>query len=229
MDNRIERGMARQLELRAETLQEGVLQIGWKIAFGTEAAQKKYEIDTLLHGFLTDTRRIESGKTLDIADWTQPVIEPEIAVQIGVDLPSGLSNLDDAANAITGLCPAIELVDIYNSPTDVEEILACNIYHRGVVLGTANTDFAGGRTETLVGRVEHNGELIGPVDDVEANTGNLVALVQQVANHLLLFGEHLHAGDQVICGSIIPPIFAKQGDSVVYELAPFEPVSITLA
>jgi len=50
--------------------------------------------------------------------------------------------------------------------------------------------------------------------ELEALTGELIAIVGHVANLLAHFGETLRAGQIIIAGSITPPIWVGAGESI---------------
>ena len=75
-----------------------------------------------------------SGGSVSVAGWTKAVLEPEVAVHLGSDLPGGAGE-DAAREAIGALGAAFELADIDFPPDDPEAILAANVYQRAVVLG----------------------------------------------------------------------------------------------
>lgn len=227
-DPRIARGMAAQLARRRERLNAGDTALGWKVGFGAPAAMERLAITAPLVGFLTGSALIPSGTPLSLAGWKKPVAEPEIAVHIGRDLPGG-SDLDAARAAIAGLGPAIELADVDRPPDDVERILAGNIYQRNVILGPRDVSRAGGRLDGLLGRVSRNGTEIASTSDPQAMTGELIGIVRHVADTLAAFGERLRAGQIIITGSIVPPLWVEPGDDIVFELLPIGAVSIRFA
>jgi 2-keto-4-pentenoate hydratase len=187
---------------------------------------QKFGIDAPLVGFLLDRGRIEPGAVVSFAGWTKPVLEPEIAVHIGRDL-SGGADRAGAAGAIAGLGPAIELADLDPPPEDVEAILAGNIFHRHVILGPRDTGRAGGRIAGLTGRVIRNGNEIATTSELEANTGALIDIVQHVAKLLAAFGERLQAGEVIIAGSVVPPLFVEPADDgAAFALDPVGTVSV---
>jgi 2-keto-4-pentenoate hydratase len=225
-DPRIVRGMTAQLALRRERIAAGARPIGWKVGFGTPVAMQKFGIDAPLVGFLLDRGRIEPGAVVSFAGWTKPVLEPEIAVHIGRDLSGGVDRAG-AAGAIAGLGPAIELADLDPPPEDVEAILAGNIFHRHVILGPRDTGRAGGRIAGLNGRVIRNGNEIAATSELEANTGELIGIVHHVANLLAAFGERLQAGEVIIAGSVVPPLFVEPADDgAAFALDPVGTVSV---
>ena len=161
-----------------------------------------------LIGFLTDRSLLAQPERCSIGGWTRPVLEPEVAARLGRPLAPG-GSLDEAAAAIDGLAPAFELADLDPPPTDVERVLAGNVFHRAVVLGPY-ADPALAPMEDL--RAELTcGEDTEAVDDPQEATGPIVALVRHVADLLGYFGLELGAGEMVICGSIVPPIAVAAG------------------
>ncbi len=227
-DPRIARGMKAQLERRRQRIAAGEKALGWKVGFGAPAAMEKLKITAPLVGFLTDRALVASGVMLPLADWKKPVAEPEIAVHIGKDLPGG-ADRDTARLAVAALGPAIELADLDRPPDDVEAILAGNIYQRHVILGARDASRAGCVLDGLLARVIRNGTEIAATAEPEALTGNYVDIVRHVAGVLAAFGETLRAGEIIITGSIVPPLFVESGEEVEFKLEPVGAVSIRFA
>lgn len=218
-DPRIERGMRAQIALRRERMAAGDGAIGWKVGLGTQAAMQRLQIAGPLVGFLSESSRVSTGDTVSLRGWVKPTAEPELAIHIGRDLRGG-SDEAAARAAIAAVGPAIELVDIDPPPEDVEAILAANIFHRRVILGAADPERAGGDVGDLTAVVRRNGEEVARVDDLEAATGNLIAIVRHVADTLERAGERLLAGQVIIAGSIIPAIALTADDrKVSYDVA----------
>jgi len=132
-----------------------------------------------------------------------------------------------AAAAVGALGPAIELADLDVPPNDVEAILTGNIYHRHVLLGPRDATRAGCKVEGVTGRVFRRGAEAARTSDPQANVGKLVEIVRHVADVLAAFGERLRAGEVIITGSIVPPLFVEPDeDGVAYELDPIGGVSV---
>ena len=132
-------------------------------------------------------------------------------------------------DAIAGLGPAIEIADVDHPSEDVEGTLARNIYQRHLVLGPPDTRYARGVLTGLRAKVQHNEKQIADTTDFEALTGELIAIVQNVANLLAAFGETLDAGQIIIAGSITPPIWVQPGEQVTFHLDPLDPISINFS
>jgi 2-keto-4-pentenoate hydratase len=227
-DPRIRRGMEAQLARRRTLLAAGKRPIGWKVGFGAPSWLEKLAISGPLVGFLTDGGLVAPGATASLAGWGKPVAEPELAIHMGRGLAPGADDATARA-AIAAVGPVIELADLDPPPEDVEAILSGNIYHRHVLLGPKDESRAGARLDGLTARVRRNGEEFAAITELEANTGPVVAIVRHVADVLGSLGEELKAGEFVICGSVVPPIFLESGDREIgYELEPVGSVSVRL-
>jgi 2-keto-4-pentenoate hydratase len=223
-DPRIVRGMEAQLKQRQARLKAGERPLGWKVGFGAAAAMARLGIAGPLVGFLTDKTLLPSGAKVGIGGWTRALAEPEIAIHMGRDLDSD-SDRATAKAAIAAIGPAIELADLHFSPDEIEVILAGNVYHRHIIYGQADSSRAGCVLDGLVGRVTHNGET-SETTDLQSLTGDLIEIVQHVANVLAAFGEKLRAGEIIIAGSIVPPIPIAPQQKISYTLDPVDTITV---
>ncbi len=221
-DDRVRRGMDAMWALRREQIAAGDRTIGWKIAFGPKAVQEKLGITAPLVGFLTESRVLQSGGTANLAGWGKPIAEPEIAVHMAHDLGPG-ADAGMALKAIGKVGPAFELIDSPTPPTDPETVLKGNIAHRHVVLGPTGT----AAFEQMTGRLYRDDTEIASASDVTAAPGDPRVLIAYVADYLAAFGEHLRAGDLVICGSVTAPVPVEAGDKAMrFALDPIGEVSV---
>ena len=202
LDPRIVRGMAAQLaDLPAD-------RIGWKVGFGSPSAFGTLGTDRPLVGFLPRARVLAPGATVSLAGWTKPVLEAEVVAHLGVDLGVDATP-ESALAAVSGWSIAIELADIHTPPTDIEEILGGNIYHRHVVFGPV----VAARPDDLVVAVWCDGSAVADTATPEALTGELGHVLASTASTLASCGQSLSAGDVVITGSVVPPVDVRAGGS----------------
>ena len=227
-DLRIARGMAAQLRRWHEVRKNGEQALGWKVGFGAPAAMEQLNITAPLVGYLTDRAKLASGAAVSLAGWTKPAAEAEIAVYLGKDLPGGASR-DAVKNAIAGLGAAIELADVEFPPDDVEAILKGNIYQRHVILGPCDKTRAGCALDGLTAVVVRNGSEIARMTDTQGATGELIGIVRHVADILSAYGERLRAGQVIITGSVIPPLWVAAGEELTFHLEPVGAVSVRFA
>jgi 2-keto-4-pentenoate hydratase len=226
-DTRVAAGLRRQLTTRRRVLAEGAAGIGWKVGFGAPASLDLMDITAPLVGFLTDATVSPSGARIDTSGWIRGVVEFELAVYLGADLGPGAS-LDEAGAAISAVGPAIELanIDLPIEASGVEDIVAGNIFHEGVVFGAPDEGRAGLDITGLVARILVDGEQRATTTDLQAITGAYPLIVATVANTLAANGMTLRAGDLIITGSVVPPIPVTDGTEFTFVLEPFAPISV---
>lgn len=225
----IRNGMTAQLEMRRARLALGEEPLGWKVGLGAPASMQKLGIAGPAVGFLLRSGLMPSGATVSLQDYKRPVAEPEIAVRMARDLAAGATTTA-ALDAVGSIQPAIELADLdpVPAPDNLDAVLAGNIYHRQVVLGTATR--AGGGLESLVSRVTRRGIEFNRTDDPEALTGKLADIVAYVADLLAAFGEKLAAGEIVITGSITAPVMLEADETeFAHALDPIGEVNVKFA
>ena len=209
-------GMQKLLAKRAELLEGGATPIGWKLAFGTEAAMSTLGTSGPLVGFLTDCTLIAPGGECSIAGWTAPKLEPEIAIHLG---PGG--------EGVAGISPAIELADADLPPTETERVLAGDIYHRGVVLD--RTAVPTPPAPPLAARIERDGEEIAATDDGEATVGKLDELAAYVVRYLREFGESTAEGEVIISGSLVGLLDIAPGERLRHDLLGVGALEVSIA
>jgi 2-keto-4-pentenoate hydratase len=221
-DPRVRVGMSAQLDSRARRLRSGDRPLGWKLGFGSAAARAELGLAAPLIGFLTRSLRLEPSSTVSLGGWSNPILEPEVAIRLAVPLGPDADRPEIEA-AVAGVGPAFELVDVHPPPVDVEAILAGNVFSRHVVLGAARTDVDLGR---LGARVSSGAPPPTLVDRPWALTGDPIGLIGHLADLLAPFGIGLEAGEVIICGSIVPPIGVAPGDRFEYALDPIGEIAI---
>jgi 2-keto-4-pentenoate hydratase len=229
-DPRISRGMSAQLRARRARLDAGEKALGWKVAFGAPASMERLRTAAPLVGFLMHRGLLTSGVTLPVSGWTQPVLEPEIAVYLGEDVVAG-ADRETTRAAISGVGPAIEVVDLDRPPTadTVEDTLARDIFQRHVILGAKDASRAGCNLDGLMGHIWKNGAEVAPRAQPAATSEDLVDIVRHVANTLAASGERLAAGHVIITGSIVPPLPMQAGDRMAFQLDPIDTIFVQLA
>jgi 2-keto-4-pentenoate hydratase len=223
-DERVSRGMGAHLQAQRD---KGGRRIGWKMGLGLPAVMERLGTTGALVAELQETTLLESGATLSVDGWANPVFEPEVAVLLGADIEPG-GDREAAAAAIEAIAPAIEMVDLAAPPSDPEAVLAGGFAHRAVLIGPRREGFD---LSGLATTVTANGEAFASEDDPErAVGGDILGLVRHAADYLGAFGERLAAGQFLITGSTIaPPPPVKAGQHLVYELAGVGSVEVTLS
>jgi 2-keto-4-pentenoate hydratase len=210
--DRVARGLEAQFAALAAKRAAGAELIGWKIGLNAAPVQRHLGLSSPVIGHLTSTSLVAAGSTHELAGATRPGVEPEVAIRVG---PGG---------SVASLGPAIELVDLDPAITELEPILAGNVFHRGVVLGPEATGDLG----ELVATVKRNGAV--EQQTAFAETGeDPEAVVAIVSERLELVGEELRDGQVIIGGSLTPIVSVKAGDLVEVELGALGSLSLRLA
>lgn len=194
------------------TLGSGAHRVGWKIGFNPPAVQDKLGLSEPVVGHLTSATLLGADGSHSIAGADAPKVEPEIAIEIG------------PGHSIAALAPAIEIVDIPampNGPDEVGDVVAANVFHRGVAIGpSSGLTSATGVEATLT----VNGEVVGTADAGAADLEEIVALA---ARTLEAAGETLDAGDRVIAGALLPPPDVSAGDRVALDLGAIGSIDVS--
>lgn len=219
----LEQGMEKQLLKWKNIIASGHSRVGWKIGFNDLADQRRMELPSPIVGFLTGDRAFLSGDTYTARKEAKVMLEAELAILIGKDVPGGAS-LEQAKSAIEAFAPALELVDVARAPHDIESILEDNIFHEAVIFGEASQEFLNLKTQDISARVMVNGEELR-VGDPSRYPEDISEFVCVVANTLDKQGLRLQAGDWIISGSITKPVAVKAGDQIEVELEPLGSIS----
>jgi 2-keto-4-pentenoate hydratase len=222
-DRRIVDGMDRQLGLRQLHIIEGDKPVGWKVGFGSTMAMEKLGTEAPLVGFLMKPVMLPNGSSVCVADWLNPAAEAEIALFLGTDVLPG-ADRKTARAAVSAVAPAIELVDVnlVTDETTVGAILEANVFNRHVILGEPDFTRAGCVLDGMVGHITREGQETEVVTELESLTGDLLDIVRHVADVLGAFGKKLRAGEFLIMGSIVPPMWITRPETIRYTLQPLE-------
>lgn len=224
-DERVTKGMAAQMSMRRKQLSSGARHLGWKVGFSTPAAMERMGTTAPLFGFMTDRSLVSSRSVVSIAGWTRGVLEPEVAVHLGSDVPASAGDAEVRA-AISGLGPAVELADLDPDVQDVEGILAGDIFHRHVLLGPVDRSRAGGSITGVEALVFRNGEKIAGASGPADFPAEAVAILRALAHELEANGEALRAGDVVITGSLVPPVKVGPGQALRAQISPLGEIEV---
>jgi 2-keto-4-pentenoate hydratase len=160
-------------------------------------------------------------------------IETEIAFRLGRGLPPRATPYarEEVLNAVAGCFPAVELVETrYLDPKAVTplEAMADGIAHAGLVCGADVPDWRARDLPALPVRQSYAGAV--QVERVGGNpSGDPVAPLVWLANHLPGLGLQLEAGQVVTTGSSTGLIWVEGGARVVGAFPGFGEVAIDLA
>jgi len=187
---------------------------GLKIAVATKVMQELMGIDRPLGGIIFEKRVHASPATIRLADHINVVVEFELAVRLGRDLPKGAPWTADTVKAtIAAVMPAFELIEDRHADykrTEALTLIADNAWNAGIVLG-AEVPYAAQPLNGIAGHLAINGR-----DSHHGATDDPLATLAWVANLAVERDRPLRAGMVVITGSVIPTLPIAAGDRFVF-------------
>ena len=197
--------------------------VGYKIALTTPQMRRLVGLNDSVAGCLHSRQVVRAPASVRAADYGRLLVEFEIALRMGADLPLAAApyTREQVAVAVDAAMPAFELADDLGADyttlaTRGLELAADNAWNEGAVLGTPVEDWQSIDLAVIRGVASINDESVGEGMGADAMGHPLVALTW-MANHLAGRGRFLHKGDVVITGSIVTSKFPKAGDRLRFE------------
>jgi 2-keto-4-pentenoate hydratase len=210
VDPKVAGAISAQLEAWHAALDAGAERVGWKIGLNVPEVQERLGLREPVIGHLTSVTQLEPGGAYSAGAAVSLRAEPEVALELGRDVgPEADSN--EAREALAGLGPAVELVDVGRPPDGLEAIVAENVFHRAFALGPSRPALPAGPAHA---EVTVNGEERASAEAPD----DFSEVVRLVARLLAAVGERLQAGDRIIAGSLTPPVPVEPGDEVAVDL-----------
>jgi 2-keto-4-pentenoate hydratase len=218
---RVVEGLEAALAAWRRELAGGAERLGWKIGLNIPEVQKQLGIEEPVIGYLTSATLVEDGGEYVAGEAGALRAEPEVALELGAAVAPD-ADVDEARDAIAGLAPAIELVDVDRPPTTVEQIVAGNVFHRAVVLGPSRPAMP---AEGMRAVMRVDGEERESADAPDDFTD----VVRLTARLLGAAGERLEAGDRIIAGSLTAQAAVEPGNEVSVEIGGLGSVRVRVA
>lgn len=192
--------------------------VGRKIATTTKVMQDLMGINHPCGGLIYQNCVHRSGAAIERAKFINCVVECELAVRLGQDLPMETAPYSpaDVRNAVGTVMAAFELIEDRNAvyrATDPKTLIADNAWNGGIVIGeevTVPPDF---NLDGLTARVVHNGH-----PPAEGRTDSPMQALSWVANLAAEREQPMKAGMIVITGSVVPTFAVQSGDEVAFEI-----------
>jgi 2-keto-4-pentenoate hydratase len=207
--------------LRAEKL-GGIA--GYKIALTSAEMRRFVGVDAPMAGVMLESTLHRSPARLRAADYVRLIVEFEIAVEIGEDLPAADKPFSRAriSESVSAVMPALEIAD--DRDADYKELarhplelIADNCWNEGAVLGAPVKDWQRIDLAAVRGSASINGHGVGEGRGADA-MGHPLDAVAWLADHLASIGRGLLRGDVVITGSIVTTKTVTAGDFVLFDL-----------
>lgn len=191
---------------------------GLKIATTTKVMQALMGIDHPCGGMIYERRIHPSPARLQLGDFVNLMIECELAVRMGTDLPqrSRPYTPADVRAAIAEVMPAFELIEdrrAHYKSTNALSLIADNAWNGGVVLGAPQRVSSEMELNGIKGRLTVNGEQRGA-----GATDEPMGALAWLANLAASRGRPIEAGMVVITGSVIPTVPIAAGETFVFTL-----------
>jgi 2-keto-4-pentenoate hydratase len=220
----LRRGMHDQLAAWRRTVYAHGQRLGWKIGFSDHAAQQRMGLAAPVLGYLRRDRRLASGDIFPIAANCVIKAEVEVAIRMGRDVAAGASAVQAEA-AIAAYAPAVELVDVTQPLNGLEALLRGNLYHAAVLIGPERSTLPAAPRQMIQARLSVDGKLLRD-SEPQRLPERFSELVQTIAATLNQHGEHLMAGDWIICGAIVEPIEVRPGNRIDVDMTAFERLTL---
>jgi len=193
--------------------------IGYKIGATNDSAREMLGAREAFAGVLLSAFRHASPHRIQARDYHVIVVEPEIGLRLGEDLPlTGAPYTPErVARAVDGAAPAIEIV---TSPFPVwnEAGIGCIVGDNGAhgcwIHGEFDQDFRRLDLEDLAVTLTVNGAVQREGTGRNVEGGPMIVLAW-LANFLISMGESLKAGDIVTTGSATPVLLGDAGQDIV--------------
>jgi 2-keto-4-pentenoate hydratase len=202
---------------------------GLKIATTTKVMQQLMGIDHPCGGLIFARRIHATPAKIERAKFVHLVVECELAVRIGRDLPLRETpySRGDVRAAVGAVMPAFELIEDRNAvykETRAVSLIADNAWNGGIVLGPETVPSVDLELNGLVGRLDANG-----VERGQGKTDDPMGALAWVANLGAKRGWPLKAGMVVITGSVIPTLPIGADERFSFGISDFGRVEMTAA
>lgn len=197
---------------------------GYKIALTSAEMRRFVGVDTPQAGMVFGALVRRSPARVRAADYVRLIVEFEVAVEIGEDLPAADKPFSRGRiqKAVGAVMAGMELAD--DRDADYKQLalhpldlVADNSWNEGAVLGAPVKDWRGIDLGAVRGVATINGIKVGEGRGADCMGHPLDALAW-LADHLASIGRGLLRSDIVITGSIITSKAVKSGDRVRFDL-----------
>lgn len=232
--NKVEQAYAIQDEFVAAKTQLCGEPIGWKIALSNPAMQRFVQLHEAIAARMHARQIVAGPARVASGDYGRLLIEFEIAVELGADLPPRRDgyNRQSVGPAVAAVRPAFELADDRGADYATLnrhglQLIADNAWNEGAVLGERRIDWWALDLSAIRGEVRLNGEPIGAGHGRDLMGHPLDALAW-LASHASRRGLTMRAGQVAILGSMVTSKFPERGQRYQFELDGFAPLELNI-
>jgi 2-keto-4-pentenoate hydratase len=193
----------------------------------------KIGVDAPVGGFMVPTGLHRSGAVLAFADFHKPGVECELVARLGTDLPPGPCSLEQTAAAVAELVCGIEVVEgryVDVQAVGVPTMVADQMFHAAAVLGEqGGIDWHRLDLVALPGGITIDGAPQGGGVGGDLLGHPLNSLCWLAGSSLARRFGGLKAGQVVMLGSVIPPLWLAGPCTVRVAFPPLPAVTVTFA
>ena len=183
-------------------IESGESVIGYKVGCTSKAIRTQFGLNEPINGKMFQPRIYNEGVTLNLDDYIDCAIEPEMVLKIGKTIFG--ENLPDKKllDAIEHVSPGIELHNyrFWNSPATIQELICSGGIHAGLVVGNSKASPQDLSFRDEIFRVYKNNTLVTSAPAVEIMGGPLHSL-RWLVSCLTKKGLTLEGDSLVIPGS----------------------------
>lgn len=216
-------------EVARRTIENGAELIGYKVGLTSVAMRRSSKIDEPDYGYLYRHFLHPDGATLQYADYCVPRVELELAFILKDNLVGPNITMLDVMRATEYIAPAMELIDTrVDEPRKIFDTIADNGAGAGLILGGRPVRPHDVDLRMVSGVLYRNADIeeTGLSCGVMGHPANGVAWL---ANKLHAIGVQLEAGQILLAGSFVRPIWAQVGDTIRADFADLGSISIHFA
>jgi 2-keto-4-pentenoate hydratase len=205
---------------------------GWKIALSNPAMQAFVGLDRPVAARMHAGQIVASPARVNAAGYGRLLVEFEIAVELGDDLPplEGGYTAEMVADAVAAVMPAFEIADDRGADYATLhahglQLVAGNGWNEGAVLGPRRRDWRGLDLAAARGVVTIDGREsdAGFGSDL---MGHPMSALAWLASHASGAGQTMRAGEIAILGSLVTSRFPVAGQHLAFALQHFEPIEL---
>jgi 2-keto-4-pentenoate hydratase len=204
--------------------------IGYKIACTNVTAQRQLNVDGPFYGRMMSAFRFDSPARIQAGQFFMRVVEAEFAFLMARELPprSTPYSAEEAAEAVEGVLPGIEIVDSrFDDWTTIGalSLIADNACHAAWIKGPLTTNWRGLDLAGQPVRLEVNGALHREGSG-RAVLGHPLNALAWLANQLASQGRALQAGQYVTTGVTMEVYMGQPGDRIQADFGPLGTVEL---
>ena len=221
-----EEAYAVQKKVVGEHLRAGLHPAGRKIGFTIRSKWAELGIHEPDFGRVFHEYVFADGTTLHMDDFSQPMLETEIAVTLKEGIPGGKIDLQRVANAVDCVAASFEIVDFRTREgRSAFEIIADNAAFGACVVNEKKQNRAAAALKAERVEVYKNGCPVVAGNFSDILDGPLSSLLW-LAKRLDAVGEPLQAKDLILTGSAIAPFPIEAGDTFRANFSTLEEITV---